>query len=299
MTMRWYEESLSDQRLLKFVAPDGGWFKPGTTVTLAPEDDCGNAGGVFYGIRVCADSVAEGGRLVGEEYYDGEMCPWSEFGLSQSPFKETPWRTRKDDHDLLTDEQADSFLRNHMTGPDNQGRRTLGSLLHLHPGAKVLDAACGGAVNYETFTNMGLDIQYTGLDRTPKLLEAARRRYPQIDLHEGYVEEMPFEDGEFDIVILRHILEHLEEGYEVAVKEALRVASKEVVVVFFLTPTMADDHQLEERPSGDNTGYTHWWNTYSWPLFAGFVKPLVSDVQTRQVITPGAAHCDTIVRLIK
>lgn len=222
---------------------------------------------------------------------DGSYC-WQDG-------KNRPWLTRKDDHDLLTPEQADNFLRNHMTGPNNEGRRLLGQLLLLHPGARVLDAACGGAVNYETFHNMGLDIHYTGLDRTPKLLEAARRRYPSIDVRHGYVEEMPFKDGEFDIVILRHILEHLEEGYEAAIKEALRVASKEVVVVFFLTPIMAKEHQLEERQSGEDTGYTHWWNTYSWPKFNRFVQPFVSDIQIRYAVTPGAAHVDTIVRLIK
>ncbi len=210
-----------------------------------------------------------------------------------------PWATRKDDHDLLTDEQADNFLRNYMTGPDNAGRRALGSLLMLYPGGKVLDAACGGAINYETFTKMGLDIHYTGIDRTPKLLEAARRRYPNIDVRQGYVEEMPFNDGEYDVTILRHILEHLEEQYEVAVNEALRVASKEVIVVFFLTPTNAEEHQLEERPSGDNTGFTHHWNTYSWPKFRRFVEPLVAEIKTTHVQTPGAAHVDTIVRLIK
>lgn len=222
---------------------------------------------------------------------DGSYC-WQDG-------KDRPWLTRKDDHDLLTPEQADNFLRNHMTGPNNEGRRLLGQLLLLHPGAKVLDAACGGAVNYETFHNMGLDISYTGLDRTPQLLDAARRRYPDIDVRQGYIEEMPFKDGEYDVVILRHILEHLEQRYEVAIKEALRVASKEVVVVFFLRPTLDNEDLLEERKSGEDTGYTHWWNTYSWPKFMNFVKPLISDYQVNEAMTPGAAHTDTIVRLIK
>lgn len=210
-----------------------------------------------------------------------------------------PWLTRKDDHDLLTDEQADQFLRNHMTGPENEGRKTLARILMQYPGAKVLDAACGGAVNYETFKNAGLDIEYTGLDRTPKLLQAARRRYPNIHVKFGYVEEMPFADREYDVVILRHILEHLEEGYEIALKEAIRVASKEVIVVFFLTPSIDKEDRFEERQSGENTGYTHWWNTYSMSKFQLFVKPLIKEIKIGQVLTPGAAHIDTIVRLIK
>jgi hypothetical protein len=66
-----------------------------------------------------------------------------------------------------------------------------------------------------------------------------------------------------------------------------------------LTPTNDSDDHIEERPSGENTGYTHFWNTYSWPKFRTFVDPLVDDMQVQQAHTAGAAHIDTIVRLIK
>jgi len=192
------------------------------------------------------------------------------------------------------------FLRNHNTGVNNLGRLYLASIISQHgPGTTVLDAACGSCVNYEVFKNHHVKCHYTGLDRTEKLLEEAKCRYhDEITLIKGFVQEIPLPDESQDIVILRHILEHLEEGYELAIKDALRVAKKEVIAVFFLTPNTGETDQLEQS-SPDENGCTYWWNTYSWNKFVRFVASLGHQVQVRYVLTPGAAHADTIVRIIK
>jgi len=192
------------------------------------------------------------------------------------------------------------FLRNHNTGVNNLGRLYLASIISQHgPGTTVLDAACGSCVNYEVFKNHHVQCSYTGLDRTEKLLDEARRRYGgEITFVKGFVQEIPLPDESQDIVILRHILEHLEEGYELAIKDALRVAKKEVIAVFFLTPNTGETDQLEQS-SPDENGCTYWWNTYSWNKFVRFVASLGHQVQVRYVLTPGAAHADTIVRIIK
>lgn len=211
------------------------------------------------------------------------------------------WRDRRDNHDFMQPEHVQNFLRNHNTGVENLGRFYLATLLKTqHPqGTTVLDAACGSCVNYEVFRNHKVSCVYTGLDRTDKLLEEARRRYgDEITLVKGFVQEIPLPDESQDVVILRHIVEHLEEGYEVAVREALRVAKKEVILIFFLTPHTGPQDQLSESQPDEN-GCTYWWNTYSWSKFAQFAASLGVQIQTRQIMTPGAAHADTIVRLIK
>ncbi len=211
------------------------------------------------------------------------------------------WRDRKDNHDFMQPEHVQNFLRNHNTGPDNLGRLYLGTLIKTQypAGTTVLDAACGSCVNYEVFRNHKVPCVYTGLDRTDKLLEEARRRYGnEITLVKGFVQEMPLPNESQDIVILRHILEHLEEGYELAIKEALRVAKKEVIIVFFLNPT-PDQNDIIEQSQPDENGCTYFWNTYSWPKFTRFIASLGVKIQGRNIITPGAAHSDTLVRLIK
>lgn len=64
----------------RYSAKSGGWFKPGTEVTLV--QDCETAGGIFVGTRICENPDSEGGRAVGEAYEDEELCPWDEFDVT-------------------------------------------------------------------------------------------------------------------------------------------------------------------------------------------------------------------------
>ena len=207
-----------------------------------------------------------------------------------------------DDHEYMTPEHRKSFLRNHRTGIDNFGRQALGKIIEKHDNPTVLDAACGTAVNWEVFKRMGVACQYTGLDSTQGLLDTAAEFYgDQISLTKGYVQNLPFEDSSQDLVILRHILEHLGEGYKDVIKEGLRVAYKELVVVFFETPQDIPEDIIDERKSGDHCpdGITHFWNTYSHPRFVEFIASLGHPFKYHFVETPGAAAPDSIFRIIK
>lgn len=209
-------------------------------------------------------------------------------------FKSTP-----DDHDFMEKDHIARFLRNHKTGTDNFGRKALARIVKEYNNPIVIDAACGTAVNWEVFRDCQVECNYIGVDRCIKLLDHARELYgDEIELREGHVQEIPEADNGADIVILRHILEHLEDGYQTTIKEALRVAAKEVVVVFFLEPSSrAEDEIIESEP--DNNGCTHWWNTYSWQKFTEFIMSLGYKMNVDQVFTPGAAHHDTIFRIKK
>lgn len=209
------------------------------------------------------------------------------------------YRDRRDNHDFMTPEHVSGFLRNHGTGTNNLGRMVLSNIIRTYDNPKVLDAACGTCVNWETFKLLGTKCRYTGMDRTQKMIDHARKLYDnQIDLQLGYVQNMPFQDGQMDIVIMRHILEHLEEGYEAAIKEGLRVASKELIVVFFINPSDSDKDDISESTPDENN-CTYFWNTYSWSKFVNFVSGLGVRIQRDYVVTPGAAADDTIIRLIK
>ena len=209
-------------------------------------------------------------------------------------FKDSP-----DNHDFMTEEHIAGFLRNHRTGIDNVGRHTLAQIIAQYDNPRVVDAACGTCVNWDVFKRVGVKCDYVGVDRTTGMLTEASKRYgDEITLQEGYVQDLPLDDGEADVVIMRHIVEHLQDGYEAAVREGLRVASKELVLVFFLDPAdVPEDNISESEP--DENGCTYFWNTYSWPKFTEFVASLGVQMKVGHVATPGAAHADTIVRLIK
>ncbi len=212
-----------------------------------------------------------------------------------------------DDHEIRGQDLAwvSGFLRHHRTGTDNLGRVALGRIIQTVPITScptVLDVACGTAVNWETWKSIGVQCAYTGLDSTQALLDEAKRRYGNdITLAKGFAQELPFQDGEFDVVVVRHLLEHVQEGYETIITEALRVARTEAVVVFFIDPHEGSEDIIEERASGlaGHPEITHHWNTYSWPQFTQFIAGLGVQMKVGRVVTPGAAHADTIVRLIK
>lgn len=73
----------------------------------------------------------------------------------------------------------------------------------IRAGQRVLDVACGTGVVAITAARAGARV--TALDLTPELLERARQNSEiaqvEIDWREGDVEELPFENAAFDIVV--------------------------------------------------------------------------------------------------
>lgn len=100
--------------------------------------------------------------------------------------------------------------------------------------ATVLDVPCGTCTEYFGYQKTNMAVDYTGLDITAYLV--ARAQSFGIKAHEGSIENIPFIDSSFDLVYIRHLLEHLD-YYQKALSEAIRVAEKEVLVVFFIPPT--------------------------------------------------------------
>lgn len=79
-------------------------------------------------------------------------------------------------------------------------------LARVRAGQKVLDVACGTGVVAVTAARLGATV--TGLDLTPELLARARENAELagvvIDFHEGDVEELPFQDASFDVVLSQY-----------------------------------------------------------------------------------------------
>jgi SAM-dependent methyltransferase len=105
------------------------------------------------------------------------------------------------------------------------------------PGMRVLDVACGTGVVAITTARLGAVV--TALDLTPQLLERAKENarlaQVQIEWHEGDVEELPFEDRQFDAVLSQfgHIFAPRP---EVAIAEMLRVLKPGSTIAFSTWP---------------------------------------------------------------
>jgi len=215
------------------------------------------------------------------------------------------YREHTNDHDFFTADHAANFLRNHRTGIDNFGRQRLGYIVDFYDNPKVLDIACGTAVNWECWRDMGIQCQYTGFDLTQQFVDIAEEQYgDEVTMVQGYAQELSqkFEPESFDIVIMRHFLEHIYNGeYQQVIHDALDLTKKELIIVFFLHPHNGVDDMIEERSSNveGHPEVTHFWNTYSWPKLQEFFAELGVRVSSEVIATPGAAHADLIVSLKK
>lgn len=75
--------------------------------------------------------------------------------------------------------------------------------IHLKPGAKVLDVACG--TGNQSIPAARAGAQVIGLDIAPNLLEQARKRAAEenlkIEFVEGDAEKLPYDAARFDVVL--------------------------------------------------------------------------------------------------
>ncbi len=76
----------------------------------------------------------------------------------------------------------------------------------LPGGARVADLGCGSGVFTELLRRRGY--QSVGLDISPKLVALGRRKYTGLELVEGDVENLPFQDASLDGVLLSSIVHH-------------------------------------------------------------------------------------------
>jgi len=96
-------------------------------------------------------------------------------------------------------------------------------------GGKILEIGCGTAIDYPRLTRMGL--KYSAVELTPKFIARARELHPGIDIRQGRIWDLPFEDDSFDVVYCRGVVQHLPpETYPEALDEMWRVAKTLLLV---------------------------------------------------------------------
>lgn len=135
------------------------------------------------------------------------------------------------------------FLRDPIEGVDHPSRRWVRDWLRAHPGLTLLDIPCGPGVEYEGFRREDVPVTYMGMDVTDTMLATVRRSYPEGDFRPGNILKIPLPDDAVDVVLCRHIIEHLED-HRPAIREAVRVARSIVLIVLFRVPTHSERRQI-------------------------------------------------------
>ncbi|HYP48571.1 MAG TPA: class I SAM-dependent methyltransferase [Thermoleophilaceae bacterium] len=88
------------------------------------------------------------------------------------------------------------------------------------PSPRILDAGCGTGRNLMDFRAMG---PAEGVDLSPEAVKFCHRR-GLLDVHEAPIEQLPFEDGRFDLIFATDVIEHLPDDGP-ALTELRRVAA--------------------------------------------------------------------------
>lgn len=104
----------------------------------------------------------------------------------------------------------------------------------------IIDCGCGLATDYFGFKNDNYEIEYTGLDSCKYLVDL-NKNYGIRMIEAELEKELDIPDNSYECVYSREVLEHLS-SYEKTISEFVRIATKEVMIVFFIKPD--DEEQV-------------------------------------------------------
>ncbi len=118
-----------------------------------------------------------------------------------------------------------------LAGHPREDIRALLDLLEpvVEAGTTVLEVGAGGGHISEVLLARFPQIEYSGLDISPASVEVASQRYPGRRFTVGSAYELPYRDGEFDVVVDGVALLHMD-GWRTALAEYARVAARDVIL---------------------------------------------------------------------
>lgn len=187
-------------------------------------------------------------------------------------------------------------LVTHLSNTEDPERRLIRKLLSLNEVTSILDVGCGPATEYQGYKKDPLlrDLKYYGLDLSERMLRTAKNKNPEVNLLSAKATTLPFAESSIETVLLKHVLEHHPKGYEELTTEAIRVASKMVIINFFHPPLPFIKTDLILR---NPNGYVNNW--YSRSKFEEFIGKNQKVTTWEKFPTPGISGQKGEVYLLK
>ena len=123
-------------------------------------------------------------------------------------------------------------------GQTKSWRRATTKIIAPRPGMKILDLAAGTGSSSEPLAAAGADV--IPADFSEGMLAAGRKARPHLPFTKADALNLPFKDGEFDLVTISFGLRNTQ-NTEKALSEMLRVTKPggEIVICEFSSPTFA------------------------------------------------------------
>jgi 2-polyprenyl-3-methyl-5-hydroxy-6-metoxy-1,4-benzoquinol methylase len=146
----------------------------------------------------------------------------------------------------------------------------------LDPGT-VLDAGCGEGETLARLDSL-LPASVTGVDLNPASVEFAAKRIPSGDFRVADLNDLPFEDDSFDLVLCLEVLEHIPDPAP-ALAELSRVCRGDILISvpsepWFRLGSLARGKYLKDW--GNHPEHVNHWNPRSLSEFLGGGTELVS-----------------------
>lgn len=152
----------------------------------------------------------------------------------------------------------------------------------------ILDVGCGPGIYCKKLSEIGYDV--IGVDYSENTVELAKQKYPELTFKvaDGY--NLPFENGQFDIVLsigaLQCILDH-----EQFIKELIRVSKKAVIVSTLLKKKKSKDpmRTLREQLKADAFPCREYHVSEILPIFekAGMKTSVITTHNNEKIMQGG------------
>ncbi len=155
--------------------------------------------------------------------------------------EEKPKEILEESWNSFSESRAEAYLKT-FGHPSKSSRELLIDILRKDTNGKkfsVLDIGCGNAQLYEYMKSSGLNVEYTGVDFSEKLLEAAKKNNPEATFIHDDVQTLDKINGQYDYVIYSHVIEMLASP-EHSLMQASKL-SKTILVRFFEPPVFEYD----------------------------------------------------------
>lgn len=147
--------------------------------------------------------------------------------------------------------------------------------------AKILEVGCGTGLIYQRLVpNLIPSSRYVGVDVSDKMLDIARRRFPEGQFLRGDGYELAFDNGAFDVVLCFEVLGHIPE-IETFLGHLLRVSGR--ICIFTVWPSDGQDI-VESAEHFDGRRFLH--RQYSDRYIRQIIHRQQTDSQIRVVAFP-------------
>lgn len=145
---------------------------------------------------------------------------------------------------------------------------------------RVLEVGCGTGVFLEWFLSQGHIV--AGLDPSSSSLELARRRFgTRVRLEQGFAENLPYDDNEFDTVALINSLEFVDDPF-LALKEAFRVARRNVLLGVLNKYSVGRIHRVVEKLWKESPySHAHFFSVFQLQRMAGRIMSGAVPIEWR------------------